>query len=389
MLGALIGDIVGSVYEGAPIKTKNFEFIGEKSRFTDDSILTVASADAILHGYGYMAVYKYWARCYPRAGYGGNFFKWFMSDNEVQGTSFGNGSAMRVAPLGWSCGTLAKVLKEAEKSAVPSHNHPEAIKGAQAVASAVFLARKGKSKEEIKNYLEETFGYNLSRTLEEIRPGYSFKVSCQESVPEALTAFLESQSFEDALRCAVSLGGDSDTQACIAGAVAEAFYGPIDKRWSGLLTILMPQDAMKVIEDFNRKHMGSQYNFFCCVKESSEGTPPPEAPARDLKKLYPNSCRWWVRAPGKEEEVWAFAAPAEKNNGANVYFCLENGVIFDELCFRSFEDAFIALSRNGFDLHNENYLEGDNRSVEYIAEPPSGGFYVEPHPIFSSGRQWS
>ena len=141
MLGALVGDIVGSVFERAPHKSKEFDFISEKSRFTDDSVLTLATADAILHGYGYMEVFKYWGRCYPHAGYGERFFRWCLSDEKEQGESFGNGSAMRVSPVAWAFDTLDEVLAEAKKSAEPSHNHPEGIKGASAVAAAIFLAR--------------------------------------------------------------------------------------------------------------------------------------------------------------------------------------------------------------------------------------------------------
>lgn len=252
MLGALVGDIVGSVFERAPHKSKEFDFISEKSRFTDDSVLTLATADAILHGYGYMEVFKYWGRCYPNAGYGDKFFRWCLSDEKEQGESFGNGSAMRVSPVAWAFDTLDEVLAEAKKSAEPSHNHPDGIKGASAVAAAIFLARTGKSKDEIKEYVEKEFGYDLSRTVGKIRRGYKFDATCPGSVPEALIAFLDSDSFEDALRNAVSLGGDSDTQACIAGAVAEAFYGPISEKWVSLLNVLLPQEAIKVAEEFNK-----------------------------------------------------------------------------------------------------------------------------------------
>ena len=203
MLGALVGDIVGSVFERAPHKSKEFDFISEKSRFTDDSVLTLATADAILHGYGYMEVFKYWGRCYPNAGYGDKFFRWCLSDEKEQGESFGNGSAMRVSPVAWAFDTLDEVLAEAKKSAEPSHNHPEGIKGASAVAAAIFLARTGKSKDEIKEYVEKEFGYDLSRTVGKIRRGYKFDATCPGSVPEALIAFLDSDSFEDALRNAV------------------------------------------------------------------------------------------------------------------------------------------------------------------------------------------
>ncbi|MEG1911739.1 MAG: ADP-ribosylglycohydrolase family protein [Cloacibacillus sp.] len=388
MLGALIGDIIGSVYEFSPTKSKDIEFISEKSRFTDDSILSVAVADAILHGYDYAPVLKYWGRCYPRAGYGKKFYQWCVSDKDTLGESFGNGSAMRVSPVGWSCDSLEEVLKEAKKSAAPSHSHPEGIKGAQAVASAVYIARNGGGKAEIKKYVQEQFGYDLGRTMDEIRPHYKFDATCPGSVPEALIAFLESDSFEDAVCGAVSLGGDADTQACIAGAVAEAFYGTVSKRWVAMLKILLPQDAVRVTDQFNKKFMDSRYNFFCCGKESQEGRQAEGGLSYDLMKLEPSKCRWWVKEPGTEDEVWAFAVQDEKSSGVCVYFSTDDPIIFDRLCYASFEDAFIALNRNGFDLHFENYEEGDNRNVLYEVAAPFRRFNIEEHPIFSTGKHW-
>ena len=389
MLGALVGDIVGSVFERAPHKSKEFDFISEKSRFTDDSVLTLATADAILHGYGYMEVFKYWGRCYPHAGYGERFFRWCLSDEKEQGESFGNGSAMRVSPVAWAFDTLDEVLAEAKKSAEPSHNHPEGIKGASAVAAAIFLARTGKSKDEIKEYIEKEFGYDLSRTVGKIRKNYKFDATCQGSVPEALIAFLESDSFEDALRNAVSLGGDSDTQACIAGAVAEAFYGPISEKWVSLLSVLLPQEALKVADEFNKKYLGSRYNFFACAVEGSSGEPCENGAPRGLLRLDPSSCRWWVRSPETDEEVWAFAAGSGKKSGPVVCFCTDTSVIFDYLSFKSFEDAFIALNRNGFDLYFENYSEGDINVYDYGLRPPRRHFEIEEHPLFSAGDEWS
>ena len=378
MLGALVGDIVGSVFERAPHKSKEFDFISEKSRFTDDSVLTLATADAILHGYGYMEVFKYWGRCYPHAGYGERFFRWCLSDEKEQGESFGNGSAMRVSPVAWAFDTLDEVLAEAKKSAEPSHNHPEGIKGASAVAAAIFLARTGKSKDEIKEYIEKEFGYDLSRTVGKIRKNYKFDATCQGSVPEALIAFLESDSFEDALRNAVSLGGDSDTQACIAGAVAEAFYGPISEKWVSLLSVLLPQEALKVADEFNK-----------CAVEGSSGEPCENGAPHGLLRLDPSACRWWVRSPETDEEVWAFAAGSGKKSGPVVCFCTDTSVIFDYLSFKSFEDAFIALNRNGFDLYFENYSEGDINVYDYGLRPPRRRFEIEEHPLFSAGDEWS
>lgn len=225
MIGAIAGDIIGSVYEWHPTKTESFPLFSDGSRFTDDTVLTVAVADALLHGRDYAVTFKAYARRYPHAGYGGNFMEWVISDSSDPYNSWGNGSAMRVSPVGWAFDSLEEVLGEAKRSAEVTHNHPEGIKGAQAVAAAIFLARTGSSKEAIRHYLEETFGYDLQRTVAEIRPSYRFDVSCQGSVPEAIICFLEGDSYEEAVRKAISLGGDSDTQACIAGGIAEAFHG--------------------------------------------------------------------------------------------------------------------------------------------------------------------
>lgn len=383
MLGAIIGDIVGSVFEWAPNRSKEFDLISEKSRFTDDSMMTVAAADALLHGGDYTHSYKHWARTWPDAGYGRNFKKWFMSDGDEKGNSFGNGSAMRVSPVGWARNTIEDVLAEAQKSAEPSHNHPEGIKGACAIASSVFLARTGASKDEIKSYVTDKFGYDLTRTLDEIRPEYKFDVTCQGSVPQAITAFLESESFEDAIAGAVSLGGDSDTQAAMAGAIAEAFYGGVPKRWIAMLNILMPQEAMHIASEFNKEYQGSRYNFFCCARESADGRPAEKGLPLEIAELSPDDCRWWVREPDAENEVWAFVTPSELPHEAAVYFCTEEPMIFDTLIFKSFEDAFIALDRNGFDLLRETY------GVEAgLAAHPRGIFRPESHPIFSSGELW-
>src|SRR3954451_5921603 len=227
MLGAIAGDIIGSIYEHRPIKTTKFPLFHPLCRFTDDTVLTVALADSILHGTRYVDLLKRYYRAYPRAGYGGSFHQWAQSERSDPYNSWGNGSAMRVSPVGFAFGTLDKVLEQAKRSAEVTHDHPEGIKGAQAVATAVFLARTGQSKEQIKNYVETSFGYDLGTPLDEIRPTYEFEVSCQKSVPQAIRAFLESDDFEDAVRKAVSLGGDSDTIACMAGGIAQAFHGGV------------------------------------------------------------------------------------------------------------------------------------------------------------------
>ncbi len=253
MFGAIAGDIIGSPFEWNNIKTTDFELFCHKSRFTDDTVMTVAVADAILHNKDYVTVFKEYGRKYPDAGYGSGFKKWFMSDDMTGYGSFGNGSAMRVSPVGFAFNTIEEVLYTAKKSAEVSHNHREGIKGAQATASAIFLARQGKSKKEIKDYIQEYFGYNLERTLDEIRPHYKFDVTCQGSVPEAIIAFLESDDFEDAVRKAVSLGGDSDTIACIAGAIAQAFYRVIPEEIIYNTSRILPVELLGIVEEFNER----------------------------------------------------------------------------------------------------------------------------------------
>lgn len=227
MLGALAGDIIGSRFEWHNIKTKGFELFTDDSRCTDDSVLTVAQADALLTGEPFARKLKEYFHRYPHAGYGGRFFQWAGSDCSEPYHSFGNGSGMRVSPVGWYFNDLSTVLSEAQRSAAVTHNHPEGIKGAQAVAAAIFLARSGENKADIREFVSGLFAYDFSWSLDDIRPYYSFDVTCQGSVPQALQAFFESEGFEDAIRNAISIGGDSDTIACMTGAVAEAFYGKV------------------------------------------------------------------------------------------------------------------------------------------------------------------
>jgi ADP-ribosylglycohydrolase len=228
MLGAIIGDIVGSIYEWNNIKTKDFPFFQETCFFTDDTVMTIAVAESLLNGGepdDFIDAMKKYGRLYPDAGYGGRFARWLSSDEREPYNSWGNGSAMRVAPCGWFAESLEEAESLAERSASVTHNHPEGIKGAQATVAAIYLAREGRDKPAIKDYIETRYGYDLSRTLDEIRPTYCFDVSCQGSVPEAIIAFLESNDFENAVRNAISLGGDSDTLAAITGSIAEAAYG--------------------------------------------------------------------------------------------------------------------------------------------------------------------
>jgi len=233
MLGALVGDIVGSVYEWNNHRSKDFPLFQPKSTFTDDSVLTIALADAILAGADFAAVMRRYGERYPDAGYGGMFRQWLRSPAMGPYNSFGNGAAMRISPAGWAYRTLEETLERAAAYTSVTHNHPEGVKGAEATAGAIWMARHGKSKTEIRAWVAKRTGYDLSRTCDLIRPLYKFNETCQQTVPEALIAFLESTDFEDAIRLGVSLGGDTDTLTCITGSVAEAFYGgvpaPIEK----------------------------------------------------------------------------------------------------------------------------------------------------------------
>ena len=233
VLGAVVGDIVGSVYEFNEIKTKDFPLFSEHCCPTDDSMMTLAVASALVEcekDYSKLAAetikqMQLWGMKYPKAGYGSMFSDWLCSNNPQPYNSFGNGSAMRVSPVVYFAKSLEEVKELSRIVTSVTHNHPEGIKGAEATASAIYMARNGSSKEEIKEYIEKEFHYNLDRTLDEIRPGYHMDETCQRTVPEAIIAFLESKDFEDAVRNAVSLGGDTDTLGAITGSIAEAFYG--------------------------------------------------------------------------------------------------------------------------------------------------------------------
>jgi ADP-ribosylglycohydrolase len=254
MLGAIAGDVIGSVYEHRPIKTTKFPLFHQNCRFTDDTVMTIAVANSILEGIDYATSLKTFGRKYPTAGYGGTFIKWLFQAEVQPYNSWGNGAAMRVSPIGFAFSNVETVLSEAERSAEISHNHPEGIKGAQATAVAVHLAHSGASKEEVRAEISQRFGYNLRRTVEDIRPGYHFDVSCQGSVPEAIIAFLDSDSYEDAVRKAISLGGDSDTLGCIAGGVAQAFYKEIPLEIRDRVRAVLPEKFIQIINKFNHTY---------------------------------------------------------------------------------------------------------------------------------------
>ena len=252
MIGVIAGDVIGSVHEHSRTKSTVFPTFDPRCRFTDDTVLTVATAHAILTKTPYGAAYRDFGRQHPNAGYGGTFYQWLWAEDPRPYNSWGNGSAMRVAPVGFAFTNLDAVLQEAERSAVVTHNHPEGIKGAQATALAVFMGRSGASKEEIRDELVRRFGYDLRRSIDQIRPGYQWDVSCQGSVPEAIIAFLDSVDVEDAIRLAISLGGDGDTQAAIAGGIAQAFYGHVPGTIVELVRTRLPPRFLEVIDAFEQ-----------------------------------------------------------------------------------------------------------------------------------------
>lgn len=251
MLGSIAGDVIGSVYEGSGMKEVMFPLFTPWSGFTADAVLTVATASAILTNTPYGMAYHTFGRCYPDVGYGPLFARWLEEARPRPYNSFGNGAAMRVAPIGFAFSTREEVLREAERSAMVTHDHPEGVKAAQAVALAVFLARSGASKGDIRAELMVRFpSYDLLRTIDEIRPVYEFDGTCQGSVPEAIIAFLDSTDYEDAVRLAVSLGGDADTQAAIAGGIAHAFYRHVPAAIDVAVRKRLPAELIEVIDQF-------------------------------------------------------------------------------------------------------------------------------------------
>ena len=266
MIGAILGDMIGAPYEfDKGNKTKDFPLFSRGSEFTDDSVMTIAVAEALMDTIGksddeiraaLIASMQKWGRRYPDAGYGGMFYQWLRKKDPQPYGSFGNGSAMRVSSAGWLFSTLEETRHMAKQTAEVTHNHPEGVKGAEAAASAIFMARTGSSKEEIRDFIIREFGYDLSRTCDEIRPHYHHVETCQQTVPEAVTAFLEGNSFEDVIRTTVSLGGDSDTLTCIAGGMAEAFYGVPDDLAEECRKRL-PEDMLAVLDRFNEQKAGT------------------------------------------------------------------------------------------------------------------------------------
>lgn len=259
MLGAMIGDIVGSIYEFHNIRTKEFEFFSPDCFFTDDSVMTAAVAEALLDTdeEDSEAVIrdrlidgmKKWGRKYPFAGYGGRFGAWLETEDRRPYRSFGNGSAMRVSPAGWLYDDMFTTRYMAQLTAAVTHNHPEGVKGAEATAAAIFLARNHVPKEQIRTYITQEFGYDLAFTCEEIREIYRFDETCMNTVPQAVVAFLDGTDFEDVIRTGISVGGDSDTLCAIAGSIAEAYYG-IPEELAVRVKSFLTEDLLAVADRF-------------------------------------------------------------------------------------------------------------------------------------------
>ena len=253
MLGAILGDVIGSVHEYSGTKTKTFPLFVAHSTFTDDSVLTIAVAEWILDGGDLSDLLAAYTRRYPGRGYGGMFAEWASARVREPYNSFGNGSAMRASPAGFAATTLDDALDLGERSAAVTHNHSEGIRGAQATAAAIFLARHGHDRAQIREAIESRFGYDLSRCLDDIRPNYSFTELCRQTVPPALIAFLESTDYEDAIRNAISLGGDADTLACITGGLAEAFYGGVPDAIAARGRALLDPQLLAVVDRFRHR----------------------------------------------------------------------------------------------------------------------------------------
>lgn len=256
MIGVIAGDIIGSIYEVNNIKSKDFELFSNLSRWTDDSCLTIASIDKLLNHKTYKEVYRDYGRKYPDAGFGGMFRKWFKSDVQMPYGSWGNGSAMRVCPIGYLFNHSSLVMNEAAESSFVTHSHPDAIKGAQCIAICVFLAKNGFTKEEIEQHISEKFKYNLSFDLNEFKKTYTFDVSANGTVPVAIKSFLESENFEDSIRLAISIGGDSDTIAAIVGGISEAFYKDIPEHITSEVMCRIPEDFKIILSKFYNSNLG-------------------------------------------------------------------------------------------------------------------------------------
>jgi len=256
MLGAIAGDVIGSVYEGTGFKDREFPLFSERSTFTDDTVLTIAVASAILDRRDYDDALRDFANRYAGRGYGWRFYQWVHRPTMGPYKSWGNGSAMRVSPVAWAFDSVEEVLHEAERSAAVTHNHRHGIRGAQATALAVYLARKGVGKNVIRTEISRRFKYRLTLSVDQIRPGYRPDVTCRGSVPESIISFLDAGSYEETLRNAISLGGDADTTACIAGGIAEAHYGGVPEAIEQSVRARLPDEFIDVLDRFRKRFRG-------------------------------------------------------------------------------------------------------------------------------------
>lgn len=254
LMGAICGDVIGSSYEFRKTKNYDFQLFKPRSKFTDDTVCSIAVADSILHDIPFDKSLQKWCLKYMSRGYGRSFKQWLTSENPMPYNSWGNGSAMRVSPVGVAAGSIEEALELAKKSAEVTHDHPEGIKGAQAVAAAVYMALHGATKQEIKDFITLNFGYDLSRKYEDIKPTYKFEVSCQKSVPESIICFLESTDYESAIRLAVSMGGDADTMGAIAGSIAAAYYKEINPSILTGVSELLTDDIKELVLEFSEKY---------------------------------------------------------------------------------------------------------------------------------------
>jgi type I restriction enzyme M protein len=388
VLGAIIGDIVGSIYECHNIKTKQFELFDNKSIFTDDSVMTCAVAQAMIdvnvindENDTKKAIIRSMievGRQYPNCGYGGSFRKWVLGGDQQPYNSFGNGSAMRVSSVAWVSDDMETVMRLAKNTAEVSHNHPEGILGAQAVAASILLARRHGTQSVIRSYVHEHF-YNMDFSLDSIRDGYRFDVTCQGTVPQAIMAFLESTSFEDTIRNAISIGGDSDTLAAISGSIAEAAYGIPEETQEKAVSYIDGQifdvvsrfsDAFPVYSERCKSFLALGQKRFVSKRDSVE---------QQVKIPV-----FWVKVVGFLQQNWAIIQ--ERDGITAILFFDDLGRVFDELDFQNQQQAVDGLKRNGF----SRYGDAQDNIRDYVSQPEWPLHHdVALRAIYSSGEFWN
>ena len=389
MYGAILGDIIGSPYERHNIKSKDFPLFSKRSRFTDDTVMTLAVASGLMSVFndsdnpiengddindGNKAIVeesiirsmKTLGLRYPNAGYGGRFRDWLENGTEPY-NSWGNGSAMRVSPVAWICSSIDKVRELAGLQAAVTHNHPEGIKGAEALASAIFIARAGGTKDDIREYITDEFGYDLARTCDSIRPDYKFDVSCQGSVPEAIIAFLDSRDFEDAVRNAISLGGDSDTIGAMAGSIAEAFYG-VPSGLKKSCEDILPPDLREILSDFARDYLPDDLpplNGKIAEKDDWTTTEMPEEHERFILHRHFNDLQMEAlrrgHIPEEMEDKWFWYM-----EGNTLYAHRSwTGFCIYRIDFRPDDDHLVTVSRDK-EQYSWTNLEEDARKLSNL-----------------------